>query len=295
MATARQRGTDLVAYLFLTPAILGLIFMTTLPILGVIGVSLTRWSGLVPPSWVGLANYKDILTTDLFFYPSVKATLYFAFGAVLIGTIYAFLVALMLNQRVAGRGFFRSVFFLPYVVPIIGASVVWGWMYEANFGVFNYFLSLVGVPKVQWLGNDLTATPSIIALTVWGLGNFIVIFLAGLQGIPRSYLEAVQIDGGNAWQRFRHVTLPLMSPIIFFNLLMSLVSNLQIFVPARALTKGGPNNSTLYMVLLIFREGFERNNFGHAAAVSLLFFLFIGALTGVIFATSRRWMFFEGK
>ncbi|HET6485126.1 MAG TPA: sugar ABC transporter permease, partial [Spirochaetia bacterium] len=153
----------------------------------------------------------------------------------------------------------------------------------------------VGVAKVQWLGNDLTATPSIIALTVWGLGNFIVIFLAGLQGIPRSYLEAVQIDGGNAWHRFRHVTLPLMSPIIFFNLLMSLVTNLQIFVPARALTKGGPNNSTLYMVLLIFREGFERNNFGHAAAVSLLFFLFIGALTGVIFATSRRWMFFEGK
>jgi multiple sugar transport system permease protein len=295
MTMKRHARTNLVAYAFLTPSILGLVVMTTLPILGVVIISLTHWTGLVAPTFIGLDNFREIFTVDLYFLPSVVATLYFAVGAVVTGTLYAFAIAMMLNQRIPGRGFFRSVFFLPYVVPIIGASVVWGWMYEANFGVFNYALSLVGIDKVQWLGNDLTATPSIIALTVWGLGNFIVIFLAGLQGIPRSYLEAVEIDGGNAWHRFRHITLPLMSPIIFFNILMSLVTNLQIFVPARALTRGGPNNSTLYMVLLIFREGFERNNFGHAAAVSFIFFLFIGALTGLIFATSRRWMFFEGK
>jgi multiple sugar transport system permease protein len=294
MRSSRSRRTTLVAYLFLTPAILGLVFITVLPLLGVVGISLTHWSGLVPPTYIGLDNYRDIFTVDPYFARSVVATLYFAVGAVIMGTLYAFFVALMLNQRIPGRGFFRSVFFLPYVVPSVGASVVWGWMYEANFGVFNYFLSLFGFDKVQWLGNDITATPSIIALTVWGLGNFIVIFLAGLQSVPTSYLEAVEIDGGRAWHKFRHVTLPLMSPIIFFNVLMSLVTNLQIFIPARTLTKGGPNNSTLYMVLLIFREGFERNNFGHAAAVSLIFFLFIGALTGLIFATSRKWLFFEG-
>ena len=291
----RQTRNTLAAYLFLSPSILGLLFMTTLPLLGVIAISLTHWSGLVAPTFTGLENYREIFTVDLYFYRSAVVTLYFAAGAVLTGTLYAFFIALMLNQRVPARGFFRSVFFLPYVVPIIGASVVWGWMYEANFGVFNFLLGLMGIDKVQWLGNDLTATPSIIALTVWGLGNFIVIFLAGLQGIPRSYIEAVEIDGGGAWHRFRHVTLPLLSPIIFFNVLMSLLTNLQIFVPARALTKGGPNNSTLYMVLLIFREGFERNNFGHAAALSFLFFLFIAVVTGLVFATSRRWMFFEGK
>jgi multiple sugar transport system permease protein len=269
--------------------------MTTLPLLGVVGISLTHWTGLTPPTFVGLENYRNIFTDDPYFYRSVAATLYFAFGAVVTGTIYAFAVAMMLNQKIPARGFFRSVFFLPYVVPTIGAAVVWGWMYEANFGVFNYFLSFFGIEKVRWLGNDATATPAIIALTVWGLGNFIVIFLAGLQGIPKSYLEAVEMDGGRAWHKFRHITLPLLSPIIFFNVLMSLVTNLQIFIPARSLTKGGPNNSTLYMVLLIFREGFERNNFGHAAAVSLIFFLFIGALTGLIFATSRKWLFFEGS
>jgi multiple sugar transport system permease protein len=291
----KRSKTTLVAYLFLTPAILGLIFMTTLPLLGVVGISLTHWTGLTPPTFVGLENYRNIFTDDPYFYRSVAATLYFAFGAVVTGTIYAFAVAMMLNQKIPARGFFRSVFFLPYVVPTIGAAVVWGWMYEANFGVFNYFLSFFGIEKVRWLGNDATATPAIIALTVWGLGNFIVIFLAGLQGIPKSYLEAVEMDGGRAWHKFRHITLPLLSPIIFFNVLMSLVTNLQIFIPARSLTKGGPNNSTLYMVLLIFREGFERNNFGHAAAVSLIFFLFIGALTGLIFATSRKWLFFEGS
>ena len=294
MKSKRVRATTLVAYLFLAPAILGLVFITILPMLGVVGISLTRWSGLQPPTWIGLDNYRSLFTDDPFFARSVVSTLYFAGGAVIVGTLYAFLVALMLNQRIPARGFFRSVFFLPYVVPSVGASVVWGWMYEANFGVFNYLLGLLGIGKVQWLGNELTATPSLIVLTVWGLGNFIVIFLAGLQGIPKSYLEAVEIDGGRAWHKFRHVTLPLLSPIIFFNVLMSLVSNLQIFIPARTLTKGGPNNSTLSMVLLIFREGFERNNFGHAAAVSLIFFLFIGALTGLIFATSRRWLFFEG-
>ncbi len=284
-----------IAYLFLTPAILGLIFMTTLPILAVVGISLTRWSGLTPPTFVGLENYRKLFTDDLFFATSVKATLYFAAGAVASGTLYAFAVALMLNRNIPLRGVFRSIFFLPYVVPIIGASVVWGWMYEANFGVINYLLSFLGIPKVQWLGNEATATPAIIALTVWGLGNVIVIFLAGLQNVPRTYLEAVEIDGGTWRHKFVHVTLPLMSPIIFFNVLMSLVVNLQVFVPARALTMGRPNNSTLYMALLIYREGFERNNFGHAAAISLVFFVFVGALTALIFATSRKWLFFEGE
>lgn len=283
------------AYLFLAPAIVGLIFMTTLPILGVIGISLTKWTGLTPPTFVGLGNYQRLFGDDLFFAASVKATLQFAFGATVTGTIYAFTVAFMLNRNILFRGFFRSIFFLPFVVPIIGASIVWGWMYESNFGVFNYFLSLVGVDKVQWLGDDRTATPAIIALTIWGLGNVIVIYLAGLQGIPRAYLEAVEMDGGTGWHKFRHVVMPLMSPIVFFNVLMGLVTNLQIFVPARALTNGRPNNSTLYMVLLIYREGFERNNFGHAAAVSLIFFAFVGTLTAVIFATSKRWLFFEGE
>ncbi|HTX72645.1 MAG TPA: sugar ABC transporter permease [Rectinemataceae bacterium] len=291
-STARS---TLVAYLFLTPAILGLVFMTFLPILGVIGMSLTRWTGLQPPVWVGLGNFKHIFTEDMFFGASVKATLYFAFGSVILGTVYAFAIAMLLNQRIRARGFFRSVFFLPYIVPSIGAAVVWGWMYESNFGVFNYFLNLLGLDKVRWLAEDATATPALIIMTIWGLGNFIVIYLAGLQGVPKTYLEAVEIDGGNAWHKFRHITLPLMSPIIFFNVLMSIITNLQVFVPAYSITKGAPDNTTLYMVYLIYRESFQRNNFGLAAAYSLIFFVFVALITALIFRTSRSWTFFEGE
>jgi len=284
----------LIAYLFLTPALLGLLLYTVYPIFGVIGISLTRWTGLQPPVFVGLENYAKIFTEDNFFISAVKATLYFAFGSVVSGTLYAFLIAILLNQRIFARGVFRSVFFLPYIIPGIGASIVWAWMYEANFGVFNYFLGFLGVDKIRWLGEDLTATPSLIIMTIWGMGNVIVIFLAGLQSVPKAYLEAVEIDGGNAWHKFRHVTVPLMSPIIFYNFLMGIVTNLQVFVPAYTLTRGAPNNSTLYMVYLIYREGFQRNNFGHAAALSLIFFLFIGLLTWVVFATSRKFLFYEG-
>lgn len=290
-----KRINTITAYLFLTPAILGLLFLTIIPILGVIGISLTEWSGLEPPTFIGFENYLNIFTTDFYFQKAVVSTLYFAIGAVVTGIIYSFCIALMLNQDIPGRGIWRSIFFLPYIVPVIGSSIVWSWMYEANFGVFNYCLSLLGLDKIQWLQDERFAMPSIILMMVWMSGNLIVIFLAGLQSVPKTYLEAVEVDGGNFWHKFRHITIPMMSPIIFYNFLMSLIVNLQGFVPAYAITKGGPSDSTLLMVYLIYREGFMRNNFGHAGALSVLFFIFIAVLTGIIFATSKFWTFYQGE
>jgi multiple sugar transport system permease protein len=295
MKARRSPSSTLTAYLFLTPALLGLFFLTIFPMIGVVIISLTNWSGLETPRFIGLDNFKEIFTTDVYFLRSVIATLYFALGAVISGIIYSFTVALMLNRRIFARGFWRSVYFIPYVVPSIGTAIVWSWLYESNFGVFNYILHLLGMNKVQWLQNGTTAVPSIIVMAVWGMGSMIVIFLAGLQNVPRAYLEAVEIDGGNTWHRFRHITIPMMTPIIFYNFLMSMISNLQIFAPAYALTRGEPSGKTLFMVYLMYREGFIYNNFGHAGALSLIFFVFIAALTVVIFGTSRRWMFYEGE
>ncbi len=283
------------AYLFLTPAILGLVLYTLLPIAGIVGMSLTEWNGLVAPAFIGLGNFRELFTQDMFFFTSVVATLKFALFTVAVGTVYAFFVAILLNQRIYGRGIFRSIFFLPFIVPSIGAVIVWAWMYESNFGVFNFLLQTIGLDKVKWLGEEATATPALGLMTVWGFGNFIVIYLAGLQGIPRTYLEAVEIDGGNAWHKFRHVTLPLLSPVILFNVLTGVVSNLQVFVPAMAITKGSPNGSTLYMVYYIFRTGFQNNRFGYSAAISLVFFAFIALVTATIFLSSRKWMFYEGQ
>jgi len=288
-------NNPVIAYLFLAPAILGLLFLTILPMLAVVGISLTDWSGLEPPAFIGVENYRSIFSTDFYFQNSVVATLYFALGAVVSGIVYSFGIAFFLNKNIPARGFWRSVYFLPYIVPAMGSSIVWSWMYESNFGIFNYALSLLGIEKVQWLQNEATAVPSLVAMTVWGSGSLIVIFLAGLQNVPKAYLEAVEMDGGNGWHKFRHVTLPMMTPIIFFNFLMSMVTNLQVFVPAYAITRGGPSDKTLFMVYLIYREGFMRNNFGHASALSLIFFVFIALLTGLIFATSSKWMYYDGE
>ncbi len=269
--------------------------LTIFPLIGVIIISFTEWTGLQLPSFVGIDNYTNIFTQDFFFYKSALVTLYFAVGAVIGGIIYSFIIAMMLNQNIPVRGFWRSVYFIPYIIPAIAVNVVWQWLYDANFGVFNFVLNSLGMDKSLFLQGEGSAVPSLIMMTVWGSGSLIVIFLAGLQNVPKTYLEAVEIDGGNAWHKFRNVTIPMMTPIIFFNFLMSIITNLQVFVPAFSITRGGPNNMTLFIVYLIYREGFLRNNMGYACALSLIFFVFIAALTALIFKTSDKWLFYEGK
>ena len=295
MKMKRSTKTNLVAYLCIAPALIGLFLLTIIPMIGVIVMSLTTWSGLQPPSFVGIENYTNIFKNDLFFTKSVLVTLYFAFGAVISGMIYSFVIAIMLNQKIPARGFWRSLFFIPYIIPAVAVNVVWSWLYDANFGVFNFILNLFGIDKSLWIQSETMVVPSLIFMTVWGSGSLIVIFLAGLQNVPKTYLEAVEIDGGNVWHKFWYITIPMMTPIIFFNFLMSIIGNLQIFVPAFSVTHGGPNNASLFFVYLIYREGFMRNNMGYACALSMIFFVFIAFLTAIIFKTSNKWLYYEGK
>ena len=295
MRLTKSKKDNMVAYLCLSPAIVGLLFLTIIPIFGVLGLSFTNWSGLTSPDFVGLQNYKKIFTEDFFFTKSLIVTLYYAFGAVVSSIIYAFFVSIILNQRIPARGVARSIFFIPYIIPVVATSVVWSWLYDCNFGVLNFVLNTLGFDKSLFLQGEKTVVPSLIFIAVWTCGNLIVIFLAGIQNVPRAYLEAVEIDGGNAWHKFRHVTIPMMTPIIFFNFLMCMITNLQVFVPAQALTRGGPNDSSLFIVYLIYREGFMKNNFGYASSISLIFFIFIAILTGLIFKASNKVVFYEGK
>jgi multiple sugar transport system permease protein len=295
MKMKRSTKTNITAYLCIAPALLGLFALTIIPVFGVIVMSLTQWTGLQAPSFIGMDNYMNIFANDLFFKKSIVVTLYFAFGAVIGGMIYSFIIAVMLNHKIPARGFWRSLFFIPYIVPAVAANVVWSWLYDANFGVFNYILNLLGFDKSLWIQSEAMVVPSLILMTIWGSGSLIVIFLAGLQNVPKSYLEAVEIDGGNSWHKFRFITIPMMTPIIFFNFLMSIIGNLQVFVPAFSITHGGPNNASLFIVYLIYREGFMRNNMGYACALSLIFFVFIALLTAIIFKTSDKWLYYEGK
>lgn len=283
-----------VGVLCLIPAFFGLTFITYLPLLGVFGISFFSWKGISAPVFVGLGNYVRLFTSDPYFIESIKVTLYYALLSVVGGMVYAMALAMLLNRRVPARGFFRAVFYLPYILPAVAVYIGWSWLYESNFGLFNYLLSQMGFKKVLFLADSRQAIPSLSLIAVWLSGNLIVIFLAGLQNVPRVYHEAAEIDGANGWQRFLHVTLPSMSPIIFYNLLMSLITNMQVVVPAMALTQGGPGKSTTFITFLMYRYAFQSNQLGYACAISFVFFILIGIFTALLFASSRSWIFYEG-
>lgn len=219
----------------------------------------------------------------------------FSVLAVAGSMIYSLVVALLLNRSIPARGFFRAVFYLPYVLPAAAVYIGWSWLYETNFGLFNYILSLFGIRNVMFLSDSACVVPSLAVIAVWLSGNLIVIFLAGLQNVPRVYHEAAEIDGANSWQRFIHVTLPCMTPIIFYNLLMSLITNMQVVTPALALTSGGPGNSSMFITYLMYRYAFKSNQIGYACAISFVFFVLIAIFTAVLFATSKMWIFYEGS
>ncbi len=290
MAKSENRA----AYLFLIPALLGLTFITYLPLLAVFTISFFNWNALSTPIFNGITNYVDLFTNDPYFIDSIRVTIYFSAIAVVGSVIFSLAIAILLNRKIPARGFWRAVYYVPYILPISSVYMGWSFLYETNFGLLNYVLSLFGIHKIMFLTDSSMIIPSLALISIWLSGNIIVIFLAGLQNVPRVYSEAVEIDGANAWHRFIHVTLPCISPIILYNILVSLVVNLQVVVPAMTLTNGGPGNSSMFMSFLMYRYAFQNNQLGYACAISFVFFLLIAVFTAILFATSKTWTFYEG-
>ena len=281
------------AFICMFPSIIGLIFLTYIPLAAVFGLSLFNWEGVGVPHWVGLQNYLKLFKRPDF-EDSLKATLLFAFLAVAGSMIYSLFIAMLLNRKVPARGFFRAIFYLPYVLPAMAVYLGWSWLYDTNYGLFNYILQLFGIERVMFLGSKDLVVPSLALIAVWLSGNLIVIFLAGLQNVPRVYHEAAEIDGASSWQRFCHVTVPSMSPIIFYNLLMALITNIQVVTPALALTQGGPGKSSTFLSYLMYMNAFKYSKFSFACAIAFVIFIIIGFFTLILFATSMKWVFYEG-
>ena len=299
IAVKEQRA----AYLFLIPALLGLAFLTYLPLMAVFGISLTNLNvghfikgGTLPPvKFVGLLNFKEIFQNpSIDFLNSIKVTVVFALFAVVCSIIYSMLIAMLLNRKMPGRGLFRAIFYIPYILPATSVMISWWFLLKYDGGLINYLLVSLGLGKSLFLSSADTVLPSLAMIAVWTSGNLIVIFLAGLQNVPRVYHEAAEIDGANAWQRFWHITIPSMTPIIFYNLLMSLVVNLQVVVPALAVTKGGPGKSTMFMTYLMYQTGFRGRELGQAGAIAFVFFIVAAILAFFLFATSKSWIYNEG-
>jgi multiple sugar transport system permease protein len=290
-----NRKEELTAYFCLIPAFLGLTFLTYIPLLAVFVLSFFKWKGISAPIFNGIGNYIKLFTTDPYFTDSIKATVLFSVISVIGSMFYSLIIAMLLNRKVIARGFFRVLFYLPYILPATAVYVGWSWLYETNFGLFNYILKSIGIKSIMFLNDSSTVIPSLSLIAVWLSGNLIVIFLAGLQNVPRVYMEAAEIDGANGWQRFWNITVPCMSPIIFYNLLMSLITNMQIVTPALALTSGGPGNSSMFITYLMYKSAFTNNQMGYACSIAFVFFIIIGTFTGILFKTSKKMIFYEGE
>jgi len=225
---------------------------------------------------------------------SIWVTVSFALLAVAGSVVYSLFIAMLLNRKIPARGFFRSLFYVPYILPAVAVMISWHFLLRYDGGVVNYILVNMGLDKSHFLSSSSTVIPSLALIAVWSCGNLIVIFLAGLQNVPRVYMEAAEIDGANAWQRFWRITIPNMTPIIFYNLLMSLVINIQVVIPALSVTNGGSGKSTMFLTYLMYQIGFRGREYGTAGAIAFVFFVVAAILAFILFATSKSWIFYEG-
>ena len=256
-------------------------------------LSFTNWDILRPPTFVGLRNWAALFSDDLLL-RAVLQTLYYAIASVAGATAVSLALALLLNQRLKTIGFYRTFFFLPAVTSLVAIAMVWRWMYNTEFGVLNAFLGSLGVNPVNWLGDPALAMPAVILMSIWRSAGFnTVLFLAGLQGVPQEYYEAAAIDGASLWDRFRRITLPLISPTTFFVVVNGLIGSWQVFDQVYILTRGGPSLSTVTVVYLIYSNGFEWYKTGYASAMAYALFLIIIALTAIQFKLQKRWVFYN--
>ncbi|MFI6319284.1 carbohydrate ABC transporter permease [Nonomuraea sp. NPDC050556] len=279
-------------HLFVSPWLAGFVLFTGGPILAAVAISFTEWNLLKPPRWVGLANYERMVA-DPDFWGAIANTAKYGLGSVALGVTFTFLMALLLNQPLRLQGLFRTVMYMPSVVSGLATALLWLNILHPDYGLINKVLAVAGIEGPGWLASQEWAIPALVLMSVWGAGNTIVIYLAGLQGIPRSLYEAAEIDGAGWWRRFWSVTVPMMSPVIFFNVVTGFIAALQGYVLILVMTEGGPGNATMVLGLYIYRHAFVYFDMGYAAALSWAMFAIIIAVTAAQFSLARRWVHYE--
>jgi multiple sugar transport system permease protein len=291
-----RRGDGRVAILFLLPDLIGFVLFTLLGILGTFGIGFLRWNLVQPPQWVGLANY-DTLLHDPLFWQVLGNTVYYAGGVVPISTALALLIALGLNRVVVGAGLLRTLYFAPFITTLSGAALLWQWIFDPNRGLIDSVLYMVGVSDPPgWLNSTAWAMPALIIFGIWRqIGFSMVLFLAGLQGVPRHLLEAAAVDGAGSWQRFRYITLPLISPTTFFVVIITTIGSFQLFDQAFIMTAGKffPANSTNTVVGYLYQKAFVELAMGMASATAWVLFLVVFALTLIQLFGQRRWVHYS--
>ncbi|WP_229750475.1 carbohydrate ABC transporter permease [Paenibacillus nasutitermitis] len=282
-------------YLFFSPGLLGFLVFMAFPILFSLYLSFTSYNMYNSPKWVGLLNYKIMFTEDPLFYKSLGNTLYYVALSVPLNTAFGVLIAILMNQKVKGIRLFRTIFFLPSVVSGVAVALLWQWILDGNFGLINSFLSNFGITGPGWLTDEHWSKPSMVLMNLWAVGGGMIVYLAGLQGVPRTLYEAAKVDGAGRLRQFWNITLPMLTPTIFFNVIMGILGGFQVFLQAYIMTGGGPNNSTLFYAFLLYNKAFKDLQMGYASALAWVLLFITMVFTLIILKTSSRWVYYEGS
>jgi multiple sugar transport system permease protein len=290
----RARREAISGYLFITPWLLGLLIFTLGPIIVSLYLSMTNYEVVRAPEFNGLSNY-EFLFKDRLFWQALRVTSIYVFVSVPLGLALSFAVAMLMNQKLKLLGLWRTIFYIPNLVPLIASSMLWLWLFNTEFGLLNAALRYFGIDGPNWLGHTQWALPSLILMSLWNIGGPMLIYLAGLQGIPTDLYEACDIDGAGAWTKFFAVTIPMMTPVIFFNLILGMIAAFQTFAQAFVMTEGGPRYATLFYVLYLYQNAFQFFRMGYAAALAWILFIIIFALTVLVFRSSAAWVYYEGE
>ncbi len=281
-----------VGWLFIAPAVLGFILWVVGPMIYSAWLAMSDWDLLSPARFVGFDNFTRMFGDPLF-WKSLWVTVVYTVFHVPLTLILAFLVAMLLNSKVRGIAVFRTLFYLPSIVPAVASAVLWVWIFNSEFGLLNMVLRLFGLKKVLWLQDPNVALGALVIMSLWNMGGVMIIFLAGLNGIPESLYEAAKIDGAGHLANFRFITIPLMTPVIFFNLILQIIGSFQVFTAGFLVTAGGPNYATNFYVLYLFNNAFTYFDMGYASALAWVLFFIVLALSLIVFRSSNRWVYYE--
>lgn len=289
---AIRRRQNIEGYLFASPWLIGFLLWQLGPFIASAWFSLNRWDLLTPMRFIGLDNYRRLIA-DALFWKSLTVTLSYVLLSVPLQLALALLLAALVNKQTKLMYFFRGVFFLPSVTAGVAIAVLWRWLLNPEYGLINYFLGMVGIPGPLWLQSESWALPALVLMSLWGIGSTMLIYLAGLQGVPLQLYEAAELDGAGLLQKFRFITVPTISPTIFFTMILGIIGGFQQFTESYIMTRGGPQNSTLFYVLYLYRQAFQSFRMGYASALAWILFLIIMLITLIQFKAAGRWVYYE--
>lgn len=290
----QTRKETIAGYLFIAPWLVGFFIWTLGPMIASAVFSLLDTDLLSTSKYVGFDNYAALFNDPLF-WKSLVNTAYYAVGSVGLGMIASLILALLMNAQIPGMRLFRTIYYLPAVLPSAPVALLWLQIFNPDVGLANYVLSWFGIPGQKWIYSETLAMPCLIIMGLWGIGSSLMIYLASLQGIQRDLYDASQVDGASWWPQLFNVTLPMLSPTIFFTLIMSIIGSFLVFTQSFVMTSGGPNNATLTYVLYLYQQGFQYFAFGYASAMAWILFLIVLVLSAIVFRTAPFWVHYESE